>query len=128
MDRLKLYRVYKRNHDAEQYVDKLGSFNKSLIANFRCTGIPLKCITGVYYEKIDYSDCHCDVCKLPLVENEFHFLLECSSYEAIRTKLIPAFYWSPPSIYKFEQLMSRTDLYLLKNLGKYLHEALNERK
>ena len=127
MDRLKLYRVYKRYHEVEDYIDKLGSFHKSLIANFRCTGIPLKCVTGVYYEKIDYEVCFCDFCKSPLVENEFHFLLECDAYTHIRKKYIPSFYWNPPSIFKFEQLMNRKDLLCLRKLSTYLKEAMDER-
>ena len=127
MDRLKLYRVFKQNLEIEEYIDKLSSFNKCLIANFRCSGIPLKCVTGVYYEKIDYNLCYCDFCKLPLVENEFHFLLICDAYKDIRKKIIPSFYWNPPSIFKFEKLMNRNDLLWLKNLSTYLKEAMNER-
>ena len=127
MDRLKLYRVFKRNLENEEYIDKLGSYNKCLIANFRCTGLPLKTVTGVYYEKIDYNLCYCDFCKLPLVENEFHFLLVCGAYNEMRKKFIPAFYWNPPSIFKFEQLMSRNDLLWLNKLSAFLKEAMNER-
>ena len=127
MDRLKLYRVFKRNLENEEHIDKLGSYNKCLIANFRCTGLPLKTVTGVYYEKIDYNLCYCDFCKLPLVENEFHFLLVCGAYNEMRKKFIPAFYWNPPSIFKFEQLMSRNDLLWLNKLSAFLKEAMNER-
>ena len=127
MDRLKLYRVYKRDHVSEEYIDKLGSLNKSLIANFRCTGLPLRCVTGVYYEKIDYDLCYCNFCKLSLVENEFHFLLVCDAFKDIRMKCIPSFYWNPPTIIKFELLMCRKDLLCLKKLSIYLKEAMNER-
>ena len=55
------------------------------------------------------------------------FLLVCGAYTEMRKKLIPAFYWNPPSIFKFEQLMSRNDLLWLNKLSAFLKEAMNER-
>ena len=128
MNRLSLYRIYKDIHISEKYIDSLGAFKKSLIANFRCTGLPLKSIVGVYYDKIDYELCFCDFCDVPLIENEYHFLLECRAYRDIRQRLIPSFYWNPPSIQKFKQLLTRTDLRWLNNFGKYIQEAMEERQ
>ena len=121
MNRLQIYRIFKENCSSEAYIDILGSFRKCLVANFRCSGLPLKTIIGVYYEKIDYDICFCDFWKIPLIENEFHFFLECTAYREIRRRLIPLFYWNPPSMHKFKQLMRRTDLKWLNNLGIYIY-------
>ena len=128
MNRLKIYRMYKENCSSEEYIEKLGSFKKCLVANFRCTGLPLKAIVGVYYDKIEYELCFCDFCESPLIENEYHFLLECTAYKEIRRKLIPFFYWNPPSIHKFKQLMTRTDIKWLNNFGNYVQEAMEKRQ
>ena len=128
MNRLQLYRLFKDNYTPAGYIDKLSAHKLSLVANFRCTGLPLKSITGVYYDKLDYDICFCDFCESPKVENEYHFLLECVAYNSIRQKLIPTYYWNPPSIHKYILLMNRTDLRWLNNFAMYIQEALTERQ
>ena len=128
MNRLNLYKLYKYSCTPESYINKLEPYHKCLIANFRCTGLPLRSITGVYYEKINYDECFCKVCNNKIVENEFHFLLECSAYFLIRKAHIREYFWNPPSLFKFQQLMNVDDVNTLNSLALYLKEALERRK
>ena len=109
------------------YIDKLGPRNKGIIANLRCTGLPLRVTIGVYYDKITYNECVCERCNNNLVEDEYHFLLVCPLYSDIRKKHIPVFYWSPPTIIKFKQILCRTDLKCLNQVASYISEALTRR-
>ena len=45
----------------------------------------------------------CGICGK--LDDEYHFLLECSVLKDIRQKYIPAFYWKRPSVFKCVQLL-----------------------
>ena len=45
----------------------------------------------------------CRICNI--VEDEFHFLLECELYKQIRKKHIKKYYWGRPNMIKLKELM-----------------------
>ena len=128
MNRLRFYRLFKSNFDQEPYIDKLEPRMKSLIANLRCTGLPLSVITGVYYNKLEYDICYCALCNCDLIENEYHFIMECKTLLNVRKKYFSQYYWSNPTLSKYINLMQRTDKYCLLKIAKYTEDALTLRK
>jgi hypothetical protein len=55
-----------------------------------------------------------------LIEDEYHFILECSRYDDLRRKYIKQYYWRNPSAYKLVTLSSVRNVKELNNFGKYL--------
>ena len=56
--------------------------------------------TGLYYG-INRNNRNCIMCDLNVVEDEFHFILQCSKYVQLRRKYIKKYYWSRPSTFTF---------------------------
>ena len=54
--------------------------------------------------KIPYEDRKCKVCNV--LEDEFHFLLECPLYTDVRKVYIRRYYWRHPNMNKFIELIS----------------------
>ena len=58
-----------------------------------------------------------------VLEDEFHFVIECKIFIELRTKYIPKYYWKRPSMYKFIELLNTTKVKLLRNLRVYVYLA-----
>ena len=62
----------------------------------------------------------CNNCNLGEIDDEYHFILVCTSYSDIRTKYIKPYYWRHSSVFKLVKLLSSRNAKELNNLGKYL--------
>jgi hypothetical protein len=60
------------------------------------------------------------MCNLNVVEDEYHFILQCEKYIDVRRRYPKKYYWQMPSCFKLIQLLSVSNIRELKNLGKYL--------
>ena len=67
------------------------------------------------------QDRKCRICNK--IDDEYHFLLECKSYEHFRKKLIPSYFWKRPSMFKCKQLFTSDHAKTIKNLAKYVYCA-----
>ena len=65
----------------------------------------------------------CNMCSNNDIEDEYHFILECSKYVEIRRKYIKPDYCINPSAFKLTQLVSVQNIKDLSNLGNYLYVA-----
>jgi hypothetical protein len=59
------------------------------------------------------------MCNLNVVEDEYHFILQCEKYIDVR-RYFKKYYWQMPSCFKLIQLLSVRNIKELINLGKYL--------
>ena len=66
----------------------------------------------------------CSICNV--VDDEFHFLLECMKFTAHRKKLIRSYYWRRPSMYKCVELFRTNNKKVLRNFAKYVYLSFNE--
>jgi hypothetical protein len=57
------------------------------------------------------------------IEDEFHFVLKCKTFQGFRNDLIKPYYWKKSSMYKFIQLLSSNNIRELCNLGKFLFRS-----
>jgi len=89
--KLRTYALYKHEFVVENYVySNISKFNRSLVAQFRSGILPLHIETGRFnnikdkntgnFRKLQAHERFCNICKLDLVEDEKHFLFECTSY------------------------------------------------
>ena len=68
----------------------------------------------------------CKMCNV--LEDEFHFLFECSLYNGLRESLLPRMYYLRPNMLKFKEIMSTSNPKLLNKLSKFTYLAFNIRK
>jgi hypothetical protein len=76
--------------------------------------------TGRFYN-LDRHERMCSMCSLNVVEDEYHFILQCEKYIDVRRKHLKKYYWQRPSCFKLVQLLSVHNIKELNNLGKYLY-------
>ena len=75
------------------------------------------------YRNIERSERICTLCNVNVIEDEYHFIIECPQYKDLRCKYIKMYYYKRPSVYRFIQLLTTGNNKELKNLGKYLLQA-----
>ncbi|XP_052772033.1 uncharacterized protein LOC128211362 isoform X1 [Mya arenaria] len=76
-------------------------------------------------DPIPYIDRKCLCCYV--LEDEFHFILECSLYSDLRKTYISKYYWTRPNVPKFVELMQSDNVKVNRNLAMYIHKAFNVR-
>ena len=67
----------------------------------------------------------CNACNV--LEDEFHFILECSLYKELRKTYIKRYFWIRPNIIKFTELMTSENHQIIKNLATFVHASLKVR-
>ena len=94
LNKLRTYRLFKTEWGRELYLDVVKKRDqRALLTKFRIGISPLRIETG-RYENVGRSKgvpacervclvCNSDVC----IEDEYHFLMECSAYSMVRTEL-----------------------------------------
>ena len=58
----------------------------------------------------------CHVCNRGQLAGEYHYILECNVLELQRKKSLPEKYYCRPNFYKFSELMTTADYYVLTKL------------
>ena len=102
------YREYKTLLAPEKYLSlNLSYSQKKSIARFRTSTHNLM-IEKVMHLGLDRTCRLCPLChanNISVVETEFHFLIECSTYENIRIDVFGNNYFTHRDIYTFNRLM-----------------------
>ena len=102
-------------------------YRKSL-SRFRLSSHRLEVEIGRWAKpnKIPYQNRKYKVCNV--LEDEFHFLLECPLYTDLRKRYINKFFWTRPNMLKFIELMSIDHGNMLKQLSVFIEKAFQRRK
>jgi hypothetical protein len=66
---------------------------------------------------------HCKICNSGDIDDEYHFICICSSYNQIRKRYINKFYFYIPSVVKFIELMQSVNYSVVIELCKLIREA-----
>lgn len=74
---------------------------------------------------IPIHDRKCLECNV--VEDEYHFVLECNIYTDLRTQYIPNYYRCRPNMYKFVDLLNVENPTIIKRLVVYIYKAFELR-
>ena len=67
------------------------------------------------------------ICDRDELEDEYHFVLCCPAYTALRLKYIEKYYYQNPSIYKFTKLLTIENKIVLRKLAAYVYYAFKRR-
>ena len=117
------YKYIYDDHNLQFYLSRPVNYMfKPLISRYRLHAHSLNIETGRYYN-IDRHARICNMCNNNDIEDEYHFILECSKYVEIRRKYIKPYYCINPSAFKLTPLLSVQNIKELNNLGKYLYVA-----
>ncbi|MCG7875034.1 MAG: reverse transcriptase domain-containing protein [Candidatus Thiodiazotropha endolucinida] len=109
------------------YLDvvKVRKFRNAL-ARFRVSSHRLEIEAGRWARP--YKPVHERICKIcNKLEDEFHFVIECTLYTCLRRKYIDSIYWNRPSMHKFVQLIQSNDPRIITNLAIYIYKAFEVR-
>ena len=66
---------------------------------------------------------HCGV-----LEDEYHFVIECKLYNNLRNQYLKQYFWKHPSNFKFTQLISDNNAETTKNLSMFIYKAFEIRR
>jgi hypothetical protein len=76
-----------------------------------------------FHQRINRCERLCTLCKMNVVEDEYHFLRVCPVLRNIRIACLKPFLTMWPTINKFSQLMSDTSNSNILRLRKYICKA-----
>ena len=81
----------------------------------------------VKMERVPFEHRMCTICNL--LEDEYHFVIECQRYNDLRRKYTGPFFYARPNIFKFLDLIQSTNkpIIVVKNLALFVYKAFKER-
>lgn len=97
------------------------------LTRLRLSAHRLSIETGRWHKpnKIPRNERKCQICNS--IEDEFHFILECTNYNDIRKKYIKKHFWKNPNIPKFIELLTTDNVSTLKKLSTFVFKAFEIR-
>ena len=126
---LTVYKHIKHDFKYESYLSSVkNKLFRQLITKFRLSAHKLRIETGRYGQnRIERTERRCEICNSSDIEDEFNFVIMCPKYKWIRKRYIDNYYYERPSMFKFLELMSVTNIDVLNKLACYLNCALKIR-
>lgn len=129
--KLDVYSTFKSLLNIEFYLTAVPNIKyKQALASLRCSSHKLAIEKGRHEKIIDRQQRVCLLCEkvnLYHIEDERHFILECSSYQDLRKKYIPI-HMSANTQYNFISLLQSEDNQIIYNLSKYCYLAFYKRE
>ena len=127
--KLTLYKELKNSFCYEKYLDILSIKQRREITKIRISAHSL-CIETGRSMNIVRNERFCKYClsnNSRLVEDEYHFLIECPLYRDLREKFLPKYYWKRPSVYKVVELVSNERRKCIIKLGSFITNSIFRR-
>ena len=114
------YSEYKRGFGIEKYLVKLNSYDRAMIAKFRCSNIKFPIETG-RWNGVPKHERICNLCGNG-IGYEFHYLFICEKQEikTIREKFIPIYYTKYPTERKLWWMLMYCHVEPYRNLASFL--------
>lgn len=126
MPKLDYFKKFKIEFKYEEYLDYISNNTHRVnLTRFRLSAHNLEIEAGRYLN-IERENRFCKICNLTVVESEYHFLLCCPLYRDIRCNYIKN--CSFPNLNKFNLLLSSKNKSTVRNVAKYITEALKKRQ
>ena len=133
--KLEFYKVFKDEYSTSDYLQQLRNFNERRnLVKFKLSNHKLMIELGRYQtDHISRENRLCPLCKSNQIENETHFLLDCSKYSSQRrtflnriNELIPNFERKSTSE-SIKLLMNCNDYHVNKLVMKFVSSCMNIR-
>ena len=113
------YRIFKTEHGFEKYLDILNERDRITLTRFRTTNHRLPIETGRWLN-IDRNDRTCTLCNSNKLGDEFHYLLECSSFHDDSRRYLGNYFTYRCNILKFRQLLQNDNVSKLRKLCTFI--------
>ena len=119
-----LYSIFKIEFGFEKFLSKLSVKNKINLSKFRCSNMKFPIETGEW-QNIARNDRMCTFCR-ENIGDEFHYLFICKHklIAALRSKFLPKYYTSNPTIHKMNGLLSLCNVPLFKNISLFISKLV----
>ena len=75
--------------------------------------------------RVPINERKCVNCQV--IEDEYHFIIECHLYNDLRKKYISKYFWIRPSMFKFVELINSTNQNCIRKLGAFIYQAFKLR-
>ena len=112
------YRIFKTNHNFENYLSVLPTDLRISYSKFRCINHKLPIERGRFCG-IARDDRICSLCNSANLGDEYHYLFECDFLKAERTKFIPQEIYKKHNIQKYFELFNSTDYNTIIKIAKF---------
>ena len=76
------------------------------------------------WNNTEYVERKCTMCEV--IEDEYHFVIECVKFHDLRIKYLPKVLYTKPSMFKFINYLNSKDENSLRKIGLYLHYAFRK--
>ena len=133
-NKLRTYRKFKHSYEREKYLDIANFRYRRAMTKLRISDHPLEIEAG-RYNRTPPDDRLCIFCdkSFMYVENEVHFVLECSLYKDLRNAFANATHIDKKYAHLtkenlFKYLMSSSNYDILEKLGKFVHACFKKRE
>ncbi len=101
---------------------------RCILSRIRFSSHSLRIQTGRYAQnRLARNERVCLYCDSGDIEDEFHFICVCRCFDDLRKQYLKKYYINRPSMFKFTELMKCSSKTVLRNLCKYVKEALSIR-
>ena len=126
--RASFYRVIKDMPSFSKYIEIVHiKSHRHALSRLITSSHPLRIESGRWEQPvIPRERRHCYFCP-NVVEDEYHFVFECSIYNDLRTQLIPRYFRVRPSMWKLTQLFKSTNRRHILGLSKFAYKAFIQR-
>jgi hypothetical protein len=133
-NKLRTYKLFKQQFKLEPYLCNVKNrAHRKSLCQLRTSTHPLRIEKGRHLNlKVSERICLC--CPLQKVEDELHFLLECSLYNNERTIFLQKIFNKYPNVQslppdlQFIWLMSAEEGFICSEIAFFVHECLSKRK
>ena len=103
---LNLYNYFKTCFEQEQYLNELLPKYRVGLSKLRLASNKLNIVTLRYaVNRVNGAQRICTFCVLKEIEDDFHFVIKCPAYSAIRSKYISHYFYRRPSVFKYVSLL-----------------------
>ena len=129
--KLAIYASFKGSFSRENYIVNLKPRKLLMyLARFRTSNHNLEIEIGRHRDKL-LSERLCKFCEKMgdiVIEDELHFLLSCEMYSELRKTLLPCIAQHKVNFDLFIELMSTTDVHIVRQLAVFVYEGFVLRK
>ena len=131
LPKLRFYRRFKFSNECDPYVYKVSNrAHRSIMAQLRSGVLPLRVETG-RFTQIPLEFRLCIFCESNNIEDEVHFIFECSLYDNIRRRFfdkLQQFHPSWPNLNVDQKLLLLMSKEFVKDTAEFVHQCFVTRR
>ena len=112
----------------QPYLDKVNVFKYlQAYSKLRMSSHRLEVEAGrwVRQNRVPIHERKCSFCNI--LEDEYHFVIQCAAYSELREKYISKYYWKRPNMFKFVELINSSNINYIRKLCIFIYYAFKLR-